>query len=426
MSKSKSMRRMDLRVLSAAICMMSLTVPAGAIEAVDGGPVNVKSDTIDFKALDRDNFYKTIVPLAKAEGTVVFFDFSNSFEKIFRDQLIPGFEKKYGIKVDYQRGDGNAAAQQLVATAKAGSASPFDVLFNASSTLGLMIQSKAVANIPFQKLLPNEAAVDQTIATRSSGIDHGGLFVPFHRNQTSIAVNTQQVDKASIPSDFASLLAWAKANPQRFAVTSPGRGGSGDGFLQSLTKALVKGDDCKATLANYKIDAEAAQAFVRSSCMEPVWNYYKELLPVVEVTNGNADTLNLIANAEAYMGTAWEDMTYDFTGRGLLPPSVRPFLLKEGEVGGGDGLFMPAKPAHPAAAMLLMDYLIGKEAQLTKLKVNGSRTARTDIDTDKEFDAAQSKRLIPADQYPSRAISSIPRPIADAAANYFDQNLLRK
>jgi ABC-type uncharacterized transport system YnjBCD substrate-binding protein len=422
---AKIVNRAFSRLMQATAVALAMTLPAMAIESVDGGPINVESK-IDFAALNQQNFYDVIVPLAKVEGTVVFFDFSNSFEKIFRDELLPAFEKKYGVKVDYQRGEGNAAAQQLVATTKAGSASPFDVLFNASSTLGLMISEKAVANIPFNKLLPNGAAYDEQIATVTSGIVHGGLYVPFHRNQTSIAVNNAIVDQASMPTDFSSLLAWAKANPKKFAVTSPGRGGSGDGFLQSLTIALVTGDDCKATLQNYKIDAAAAKAFVASPCMEPVWNYYKELLPVAEVTNGNADTLNLIANAEASMGTAWEDMTYDFTGRGLLPRTVRPYLLKEGEVGGGDGFFMPTRPTHPAAAMLLMDFLLSKDVQLTKLRINGSRTARTDIDTSKEFDASQSSRLIPADQYPSRALQGIPRPIAQEGANYFDQNLLGK
>jgi putative spermidine/putrescine transport system substrate-binding protein len=105
---------------------------------------------------------------------------------------------------------------------------------------------------------------------------------------------------------------------------------------------------------------------------------------------------------------------------------VRPVLLKEGQVGGGDGFFLPTRPVHPASALLLMDFMLSKEVQVTKLKINGSRTARKDIDTDKEFEEAQSKRLIPADQYPSRARTGIPRAITLAAAAYFQENLLRK
>jgi ABC-type uncharacterized transport system YnjBCD substrate-binding protein len=196
--------------------------------------------------------------------------------------------------------------------------------------------------------------------------------------------------------------------------------------MQSLTLALVKSDDCRKSLSNYSIDAAAAKAFVASPCMEPVWEYYKALLPVVEITNGNADTINLIANGEAWAGTAWEDMAYDFGGRGLLPPTVRPTLMKEGQVGGGDGMFMPSRAQRPAAALLLMDFLLSKESQLTKLRINGSRSARNDIDTNKEFDEGQQKRLIPAEQYPSRALTNIPRPIVIAGAAYFQENLLRK
>lgn len=402
----------------------ALAAPADAIDGVNG-PVNVKS-SLDFAKLTRDNFYDTLVPLAKAEGTVTFFDFSNSFEKIFREELIPAFEKKYPVKIDYQRGNTDAAAQQLIAANNAGNVAPFDLLFNASSSLGVLMRANAVANIPFHQLLPNGAAYDQRIATIAEGVVHGGLFAPFHRNQTAIAVNSRFVKAGSEPTDFASLLTWAKANPKRFAVTNPSKGGSGDGFLQSLVLALVKGEDCRKTLQNFTIDQAAAKAFVESPCMKPVWDYYRELLAVSEVTNGNADTLNLLTNAEVWVGTAWEDMVYDFGGRGLLPPTVRPMLLKEGEVGGGDGLFYPVRPAHPAAALLLMDFLLSKEAQLTKLRINGSRTARTDIDTDKEFTEAQAKRLIPPDQYPSRALTGIPRPITLAGTAYFQEHLLRR
>ncbi|TCR64596.1 extracellular solute-binding protein [Bosea sp. BK604] len=421
------MRFRDFRNIvcaSAAAASLAFAAPGAAVEGIGGKPVNVKS-SLDFGKLTAANFYDTLVPLAKQEGTVTFFDFSNSFEKLFREELIPGFERKYGIKVNYQRGNAEAAAQQLVATSAADQPAPFDLLYNASSSLGVLMRGSAVANVPFHKLLPNAAAYDERIATTAEGIVHGGLFAPFHRNQTALAVNSRFVRPGTEPGDFPALLAWAKANPKRLAVTNPGKGGSGDGFLQSLVLAMVTGDDCRKALDNFTIGTEEAKAYVASPCMAPVWSYYRDLLAVSEITNSNADTLNLITNAEAWIGTAWEDMTYDFTGRGLLPPTVRPMLLKEGQVGGGDGFFLPVRPRNPAAALLLMDFLMSKEVQLTKLRMNGSRAARTDIDTDKEFSEAQAKRLIPAEQYPSRARTGIPRAITLAAAAYFQENLLR-
>jgi len=414
----------NLVCVSVVAASLALAAPSLAVEGIGGLPINVKS-SLDFGSLTPANFYATLTPLAKQEGTVTFFDFSNSFEKIFRDELIPGFEKKYGVKVNYQRGNAEAASQQLVATTAAGNAAPFDLLYNAASSLGVLMRGSAVANIPFHKLLPNAAAYDERIFTTADGIVHGGLYAPFHRNQTALAVNGRFVRPGTEPGDFPALLAWAKANPKRLAITNPGKGGSGDGFLQSLVLALVIGDDCRKAVENFTMGAEEAKTYVASPCMAPVWSYYRDLLAVSEITNSNADTLNLITNAEVWIGTAWEDMTYDFTGRGLLPPTVRPMLLKEGQVGGGDGFFLPVRPRNPAAALLLMDFLMSKEAQLAKLRINGSRAARTDIDTDKEFTEAQAKRLIPADQYPSRARTGIPRAITLAAAAYFQENLLR-
>lgn len=410
---------------AALALLLAAATPAAAIESITGGPVNMQAK-IDFPKLDAKNFYEVLTPLAKAEGSVTFFDFSNSFEVIFRDHLIPGFEKQYGIKVSYQRGNGNAAAQQLIATFNAGAPAPFDVFFTGSGNVFTLGKTDIVANIPFFKLMPNGANLDEKVMTTTEGINHGGLYVMFHRNQTALTYNTRFMKEGTQPKDFASLLAWTKANPKRFAVTNPGKGGSGEGFMQSLAWALVKGDDCTKQLNDYAIAEPAAKAFANGPCMAPVWDYYKALLPNAEITNGNADTLNLIANAEAWIGTSWEDMVYDFSGRGLLPPSVRTYLLAEGEVGGGDGIFMPSRPVHPAAGMLFLDYLMGNEAQSAKLKINGSRTARLDIDTAKAFTAAQAARLIPSEQYAKLARPNIPRAISNAASTYFQENLLRK
>ena len=54
--------------------------------------------------------------------------------------------------------------------------------------------------------------------------------------------------------------------------------------------------------------------------------YFKELKPFVEFTNGNSDTLTLMANGQVVVATVWEDMVFDFIGRGLLPPQVKARL----------------------------------------------------------------------------------------------------
>lgn len=414
-----------MKTLIVASIALLMSTTAFAVEPVGSDKFNTEPG-FDLGTLTADNFYDVIVPLAKKEGTLTFYDFTDSFGPLFNDRLIPAFEAEYGIKVDYIRGEGAAANQQLIAAHKSGAPAPADAYFVSSGGLPLLSSEGVIANLPLHTLLPNGAALNPDIATRTGGVDHGGVFVPFHRNQTDIIFDTRVVDAATVPTNFDALLDWAKANPGKFIVTSPTGGGSGSGFMQSLAFAKVTGDECRAAFTNWTITEEEATAYAASDCMAPVWAYYTDLLPVVELTNGNADTLNLIANGAGAIGTAWEDMAYDFIGRGLLPPTVRQQLLEEGQVGGGDGLFFPVGGSHPAAGLLMLDFLISKDIQLTKLSVNGSRSARLDIDPAQTFTPEQVARLIPTDQFASRAIIGMPSKLVSQLSAHFTANLLRK
>lgn len=418
-----------MRVLNAlsvaALSVAALLSPAAyAVEPVGSATFNT-SPGFDLSTLNAGNFYKIIVPLAKKEGKLTFFDFTNSFGPLFSDNLLPEFEAKYNINVDYVRGKGGAAVQQLIAANKAGSPAPSDVYFVGSSSIPLLLDSGVMANIPLNKLLPNAFALNPDIATITSGFDHGGAYLPFHRNQTSIIYNTRFVSTKDVPSNLDSLLTWAKAHPGQFVVTSPAGGGSGKGFMQSVAIARITGEKCRAPFTNFAISAAKAKAYAAGDCPAPLWNYYRELLPVVEISNGNSDTLNLIATGGGIIGTAWEDMAYDFMGRGLLPKTTRQELLVSGQVGGGDGMFLPVNGTNPAAGLLFLDFMISHKVQLEKLLINGSRSARTDIDPSASFSAEQSARLIPTDQFATRARQQIPSKLANALRDYLVANLLR-
>lgn len=414
-----------MKALVAASIALLMTTTAFAVEPIGADGFNTDPG-FDLGSLSADNFYDVIVPLAKKEGTLTFYDFTDSFGPLFNDRLIPEFEAKYGIRVEYVRGEGAAANQQLIAAKNSGAKAPADAYFVSSGSLPLLMGENVVANVPLNELLPAGAGLDKAIATVTGGIEHGGAFLPFHRNQTDIVYDTRVVAADAVPTSIDALAEWAKANPGKFIVTSPSGGGSGNGFMQSIAFAKVRDEACRATFSKWDISKEEADAFAAGDCMKPVWDYYAALLPSVELTNGNSDTLNLIANGAGAIGTAWEDMVYDFTGRGLLPPTVRQMLLEEGQVGGGDGMFFPVNGAHPAAGLLMLDFLMSKDVQLEKLQVNGSRSARTDIDPAQSFTAEQVARLIPTEQFATRVIARMPAVLNDQLTAYFTANVLRK
>jgi ABC-type uncharacterized transport system YnjBCD substrate-binding protein len=414
-----------MKTLLAASVLFLMSSAAYAVDPVGSDKFNFDPG-FDLKSVTADNFYDVVVPLAKKEGGLTFYDFTDSFGPLFNEHLIPEFEAKYGLKVNYVRGDSQAATQQLLSAHAAHAKAPADAYFVSSGNVPLFEQSGVIANVPLNKLLPNGTALDPDIATETGGVKHGGAFLPFHRNQTAILYNSATVPEAEVPDDFDSLLTWAKAHSGRFVITSPSGGGSGSGFVQSIAYAKVKGDECRAAFTNFAMTKDEADKYAAGDCAKPIWDYYSQLLAVSEVTNGNSDTLNLIANGGGDIGTVWEDMVYDFTNRGLLPPSVRLELLKEGQVGGGDGMFLPTDTTQPAAALVFLDFMVSHDAQMEKLQINGSRSARTDIDPKTSFTPEQVSHLIPTDQWANRRLVNVPQVLNQAFVDYVVANLLRK
>ena len=314
--------------------------------------------------------------------------------------------------------------QQLIAAKLAGQPSPVDVFWMPNGQVRVANEAGIIANLPLATMLPSAPDLGENAATVSRGYVHHGVVAPFHRNQTAIGFDTRTIKPGSEPKTFPELLAFAKANPMKVAITNPTKGGSGSGFLETAILALTT-KDCQAHLYDFTLKPEEAKAWAEGACLDPVMAYFKDIKPYVEFTNGNSDTLNLFANGEVSVGTVWEDMVFDFIGRGLLPHEIKARLMTEGEVGDGDGAMIPAGAQHLAGALLFMDYLMSDETQLYKLSVNGSRSARTKLDISKTLAADVTDRLVPQDQYEKYARPRIVGTVSDAASARFVSEILQ-
>ena len=380
---------------------MTLSLSANAIEPSFGTEFNFNLPGVELASLNHENFHDVLVPLAKEEKSLNFFDFSGSLGPIFTDVAIPSFEKKYGIKVNYYKVDGNVATQQVIASQNANRDATVDLFFVGSGgTLNSLDAAKAMANIPYHQLLPNLQDAREDIATAVNGVQHGGAYAPFHLNQVSMAYNSRRIDEQTIPTTFDELLAYAKANPMKVAITSPSRGGSGSGFAMSASMTMMS-DECLDEAHDFsRTEAQAAEW--AKACGQPVVDYYNELKPVVEFTNGNADTLNLLANSQVYMGSAWEDMTYTYLNQSLLPRTIRQVVLEPGLVGGADGIMIPHNAANKASALLFLNELLSSDTQIEKVQRIGSRSPRTSIDFSNEVPQNSMQFLIPSDNLEGR------------------------
>jgi ABC-type uncharacterized transport system YnjBCD substrate-binding protein len=385
-----------MRVSSfAAVAMFLASAAAPALAA----EFNFKNLKFDLASVTRENFYEVVVPLAKVEGRVVMYNFAGNFADTWKTGLIAEFEKKYGIKVEYRDVQLNQANQQLIAVHKVKQDSPADAYFVGGGEYPLLLRAGVVGNAPLTKILPNAKNFDPVLAETVFGVRHGGSFPLVHLNQTAIGYDSAAVKPEDVPTSFDGLLIWAEKNPNKLGVTLPSKGGSGGGFLYSAALNYLQGD-CRAKLMDYSLTVEQARRWAMTSdCLKPVWDYYGKLLKVAELTNGNADTLNLINNRQLVMGTVWEDQVLTFIRGKQLPDSFRLTLLENGQVAAGDAFIIPANAKHVAAALLLIDMALGREFQAWKLETKASRSPRTDL-SDDLITAETRKYLLPTNIYP--------------------------
>ncbi len=249
---SISTRLMSTTVFIAALAAGS----AGAETPVGSDTFNVDSP-VDLMALTPETFEDTLA--AVADGTeIVFYDFTESFGPLFVDNLIPAFNALYpGITVTHLSIDGAAGVQQLIAAHEAGREAPADVFFMPNGQVRVANEVGVIANLPLHTMLPAAPDLAEGPATVSRGYFHGGVVVPFHRNQTAIGFDTRSLAVEDVPATFEAILEWAQANPGQFAMTSAAGGGSGGGFLESVILALAT-PDCVAQAQDFSLTPEQA------------------------------------------------------------------------------------------------------------------------------------------------------------------------
>src|SRR5579864_2376684 len=397
--------------------LVSVYPAAWAINPVGGGNFNVQG-RIDLRALTRDTFSRVVGPAAKGQN-VVFYDFADTLCELLAKETAE-WGRSSGVGVKHVCVDGDAATQQLIAEHQAGKPPSADVFFLPNNNVRLMTGAGLVANIALVDLLPNARDVDPSVARESRGYLHGGTALPFHRNQTVVAYNSQFV--ARPPDTLPALYDFARSHPGKVAVTPPNRGGSGSGFLESALLALAP--QCRKDLYAYGISDAQAQT-VAANCMPPVIDYFKKLKPYITFTNGNEASVQALANNSAYVATVWEDDLYTLASKGLVPPSVHPNMLATGEVGDGDAMIVVAGTQKLEGSLLLADFLMGDKVQIDKLEQTGSRTARLSLKTRGHIPANMAPFLLPDAMYHERTRTRINGVISNAAVKIFIPQILQ-
>jgi putative thiamine transport system substrate-binding protein len=216
---------------------------------------------------------------------------------------------------------------------------------------------------PFVDRLPNAKLIDK-VGKPTTVIDFTipteGLEAPWGMAQFVFTYDTEQVTKP--PKSAAALLDWAKANPGRFTYPSP-PDFIGSTFLKQMLVELTP-DPARLQKPAEDVDFDKVTA--------PLWSFLDQLHPNLARGGRNFPASGpalkqMLADGEVAMGLSFHpgEASRDIAS-GLLPASIRTFVLDRGTIGNTHFVAIPYNANAPDAAMVVANFLLSPEAQLHK------------------------------------------------------------
>ena len=302
--------------------------------------------------------------LAKARGESVYWNAWAGDEKTNAFIAWVGEEvtKRYGVTLRHvPLRDTAEAVTRVVAEKAAGrdSDGAVDLIWiNGPNFLALKEQHLLYG--PFSQLLPNIRLLD-TLHKPSTTVDFtvpvAGMASPWRMAQIVFVYDSARLSE--VPRSIPGFLAWARAHRGRFAHANP-RNFLGASFLKQALYELAPDP------AELQQPASAAD-FARVTA--PLWTWYDALRPLLWrkgqafPENGPA-TRQLLDDGEIDMMMSFNPAEAAVAiEAGLLPASVRSFVLEHGTIGNTSFVAIPYNSPHKEGAMAVADFLLSPLAQ---------------------------------------------------------------
>jgi len=247
------------------------------------------------------------------------------------DTVIADFEKKYGIKVQYDFFD-----TYDTMTAKIGSGqSGYDVTFATSTDVPGFLERGLIQPLD-PSLIPNVANLAPEWADPS--YDPGNAHsIPYMWWTTGIAYDTDRIPE--------ELTSWDALWDPRWK----GHMSMLDDYREAFGAALIRLGKSVNTTSDADLDAALALLKVQ----KPLLRTY------------TTDDIGQLSSGDSWVVHSWGSDVYQVTGE---RPSVKYYIPSEGGIRGSDAMVLLANAKHPIAAQLFMDYML--DAQVSAANTN--------------------------------------------------------
>lgn len=340
-----------------------------------------------------------IVAQAKKEGQVNWFHWY--FQDRFREQ-VKSFEAETGIKVTIPDGSHDANFNKLLAE-KDRAQGDIDVLSLTGADLKKLDVQQFLYG-PINKTLPEGTKLRFEI----DGGDSKGYAPAFWGNQMCIAYNPDRIKEADLPRTLKQFEAFLEKNPGEFAFNAASAGGgSGPGFIEGITRQLVKDVD----YTNGAVKPEVLAKFA------PSWAWFKKHKDQYVITASNADSITRLTSGEFMMVTTFEDFLAGFQKKGEVPKTFKVYVPDFGMPQGGNVVSIPANAKNKAAALVLINWLTSAKTQSAFSRDFGAAPQNPGADT--------SSALI-SDADRGKGFTRAARPLGDELPKEFLKNVLQQ
>ncbi len=270
--------------------------------------------------------------------------------------------RRYGVKINHVKLKDTAEAVTRVVAEKAAGRNvdgAVDLIWiNGANFLALKQQGLLFG--PFTQVMPNFARVD-TINTRSNLVDFtipvDGLESPWRRAQIVFVYDSKRMHEN--PGTMVELAAWAAQHPGR--TTHPNvRNFLGSTFLKQALHELTPDP---AVLQRPATDENFA------TVTAPMWAWYDTLRPHLwrqgkQFPDNGPAQRQLLNDGEIDLMISFNpaEAAVAING-GLLPDSVRTFVLRGGTIGNTSFVAIPYNAANKEGAMVVANFLLEPATQ---------------------------------------------------------------
>lgn len=215
---------------------------------------------------------------------------------------------------------------------------------------------------PWSQFIPNSAYVnwqDPSVAY-DFGFPVDGYESPYGKAQFVMVYDSARVSEP--PRTIPELFAWAKANPGRFTYAAP----------PDFTGSVFIRHVCFSAAGGYEQFLGEFNEAVFTEKFASCWGILNEVEPYLwrdgkTYPENRTRMQHLFANGEIDF-----DMTYtpaeasSFITQGKYPETARTYVFDDGTIANTHYLAIPFNSNHKAAAMVVANFLLSPEAQLSK------------------------------------------------------------